>query len=349
MLDREVALYRELRPHLRSITFVTYGKSRELDFQNRIGDIKVIFNRWRLPQRIYMLLLQNTSSRRWGRNVICKSNQFNGAFVALGATKRAKGKFIARGGYHYSVNIEREFGANSKEAVGARREEARVFNAANQMVVTTPSIRNSILEQHPLDPERVSVIPNFVDTDVFQPGPSDNFSSKRIVFIGRLEAPKNLISLVRSMKDVDAELLLIGTGDKEIELRQIVNDESLPVRFLGKVPNNDLPKILRSAALFVMPSHYEGHPKALLEAMACGLPVIGSDVPGICDVIQHNVNGYLCSTSPNEIRSAIEALLGNKGLRTELGANAKKYIDENCSLERVKDMELQVLKQVIQE
>ena len=65
--------------------------------------------------------------------------------------------------------------------------------------------------------------------------------------------------------------------------------------------------------------------------------------------MQHNINGYLCGINPNEIRSAIETLLSNKELRTELGANAKKYIDENCSLERVKDMELQVLNQVIQE
>jgi glycosyltransferase involved in cell wall biosynthesis len=92
-----------------------------------------------------------------------------------------------------------------------------------------------------------------------------------------------------------------------------------------------------------MPSLLEGHPKALLEAMACGLPVIATDVPGIREVIRHRTNGYLCGTSPLEIRSAIQDVLADPSLRERMGAKARDYVVQSCSMDKIMNLELELL------
>ncbi|NJO04104.1 MAG: glycosyltransferase family 4 protein [Chloroflexaceae bacterium] len=116
-----------------------------------------------------------------------------------------------------------------------------------------------------------------------------------------------------------------------------------PRRVLGSVPNHDLPRYLQRARVFVLPSHYEGHPKALLEAMACGLPVIGSDVPGIRELLHHGETGYLCPPSPDGIRTAVELLLGDAALRHRLGQQARQYVLDHFALNRIVELELAML------
>jgi glycosyltransferase involved in cell wall biosynthesis len=98
--------------------------------------------------------------------------------------------------------------------------------------------------------------------------------------------------------------------------------------------------------MFILPSHYEGHPKTLLEAMSCGLPVVGTDVPGIRELIVHGETGYLCDPSSQGIRAAIGELLWNKDLRKRIGTNAREYVVENVSLSKIVDKELALLREV---
>ena len=99
-------------------------------------------------------------------------------------------------------------------------------------------------------------------------------------------------------------------------------------------------------AIFVLPSLYEGHPKTILEAMACGASVVGADSPGIRELIRHGKTGYLCGTDPQSIRVALEELLAHLTLRRELGSNARQYVVENYSLAKIGKMELTMLKEV---
>ena len=97
----------------------------------------------------------------------------------------------------------------------------------------------------------------------------------------------------------------------------------------------------------MLPSLYEGHPKALLEAMACGVPVIAADSPGIREVIRHGETGYLCGTSPDAIRDAIEALRSDCALRGRLGVAARKYVVDHFSLDRIAELEYALLQEVV--
>jgi glycosyltransferase involved in cell wall biosynthesis len=79
------------------------------------------------------------------------------------------------------------------------------------------------------------------------------------------------------------------------------------------------------------------------------MPVIGADSPGIREMIDHGVNGYLCSTDPANIRKAIEQLLSNPDLRRTLGNNARQYAKENFSLDRIVEMEYDLYQEILNE
>jgi glycosyltransferase involved in cell wall biosynthesis len=79
--------------------------------------------------------------------------------------------------------------------------------------------------------------------------------------------------------------------------------------------------------------------------MACGLPVIGGDSPGIRELIRHGENGWLCGTDAASIRQAIRTLLGDEALRRRLGQAARAFAVEHFSLDRVVELELEVLRQ----
>ena len=110
----------------------------------------------------------------------------------------------------------------------------------------------------------------------------------RICFVGRLASQKNLFALLEAVKDLaNIRLVLIGSGSQEKELKEKAETENINVEFLGNIPNYQLPAELNRAELFILPSLYEGHPKTILEAMACQLPVIGTNVEGTREVIAH--------------------------------------------------------------
>jgi glycosyltransferase involved in cell wall biosynthesis len=81
-------------------------------------------------------------------------------------------------------------------------------------------------------------------------------------------------------------------------------------------------------------------PKTLLEAMACGLAVIGTNIDGTREVIKHGENGILCETDPKSIREAIVRVMEDEGLKQTLGINARKTIEQRFSLEKLTDKEL---------
>jgi glycosyltransferase involved in cell wall biosynthesis/2-polyprenyl-3-methyl-5-hydroxy-6-metoxy-1,4-benzoquinol methylase len=346
MLEREVALYRALRPHLGGITFVTYGNAQDNQYQKQLPGIGVVCNQWRLPLRWYVHLLHRLYPALWRGAVVFKSNQVQGADVALWAARRCGRPFIARCGYLHSDFMERQHGPDSPQAAQARTLERQLFTQADRIIVTTAAMQQAIAQNYQVSADRITIIPNYVQTDLFRPVPQEIPLPKRICFIGRLHAQKNPFALLEAIEGLDVELVMVGEGALRAELEAMATAKSLPVRFLGNLPHPQLSEILNSATLFILPSHYEGHPKALLEAMACGRPVIGADVPGIRDLLRHRETGYLCGTSPAEIRAAIVELLGDPELQAHMGRNARDFVVEHFALERIVEMERALLAEV---
>jgi len=346
LLEREVSLYRSMRPHLQGMAFVTYGGETESKLCTSIPGIRIVYNKWRVPNRWYGRMMSWAPPWLRKRNVIVKSNQIQGAEVAQRAARRYGKPFIARCGYLPSNNAARLHGDHSAQVIRDRDLEQTVFAGADRVVVTSPAIRETILKRYLVQSDLVRVIPNYVDTTVFTPDANAGRVANRLMYVGRLDDEKNPMALIEAVKDLPVELLMVGNGSLRDRARQAIERDNLPVRLLGTVPNHRLPALLTSAAVFIMPSLIEGHPKALLEAMACGSLVIGTDVPGIREVIQHRSNGLLCGTTPGEIRSAIESVLADRSLQRRMGDNAREYVVRSCSLEKIVEMELELLEEL---
>ena len=136
---------------------------------------------------------------------------------------------------------------------------------------------------------------------------------------------------------------IIGSGPLENVLKEKARALDLDIDWKGNLPNTELPQYLNRSKIFILPSHYEGHPKTLIEAMAAGAAVIGANVPGIREVIRHGENGWLCGTDPGNIRAAITALIDSEQLRLELGRNARAFALAHYSLDTIAESELGLL------
>ena len=346
LLSRELAIYKRLQNAGVAITLVTYGKRSDLDLSSQIPEAKIICNRWSLPQSWYIRFLPILVWLAVGKEWIGKSNQILGADIGLSVAHNVDQKFIVRGGYVFSLNSERAHGVDSQEANYARTLEAAVFAKADKIVVTTESSAKEIRKRYSLPTSKIVVIPNYVDTDVFRRIPVEKGENIRIGYIGRLVEAKNPLALLDAISGLSVSLYMVGGGPLRATLRQKAQEQGSEVIFAGYIPNSQLPQILNQCDLFVLPSLYEGHPKSLLEAMACALPVIATDVPGNRELIRHEVDGILCGTSAAEIRKAILRLRENKTLRTQLGENARRHVVEEFSLDRVAKMEMELLREM---
>jgi glycosyltransferase involved in cell wall biosynthesis len=105
--------------------------------------------------------------------------------------------------------------------------------------------------------------------------------------------------------------------------------------------------MIREAQVFALASSYEGSPKALLEAMACGKAVVGADSPGIREVIQHGDNGLLAEPTPDGFEMALRRLLRDSELRRRLGPRARAYVMQNNSQAASALKEARLLRELI--
>jgi glycosyltransferase involved in cell wall biosynthesis len=132
---------------------------------------------------------------------------------------------------------------------------------------------------------------------------------KIILFVGRLHPVKGIQYLIDAMVSIEkydknAKLLIIGDGEERYNLESYVNKRKLKdsITFIGELPHSELPQYFAASDIFVLPSLSEGFPNVLLEAMASGLPIIATNVGGVPDIIQENINGFLVEPqNPNEI------------------------------------------------
>ncbi|NUB24902.1 glycosyltransferase [Azospirillum brasilense] len=345
MFEREVALYRRLRPYLRALTIVTYGDRWDAACRSRLPGIRIVCDRGLGPAR-YRDWIARRLPRLWRGPTLVKTNQTAGADTAFAAARTAGAWFMARCGYMLSEACVHLHGPDSPQTQSARALEAAVFPAADRCVVTADAMRGSVLATG-ADAGAVTVIPNYVDTDRFAPDPGARREPGpfRVVFIGRLVPQKNPLLLIEGLRGLDVALDVVGQGELLPAMRAAA--QGMDVTFHGILPHLALPALLRRADCFLLPSGYEGHPKALLEAMACGLPVIGANRPGIREVIRHGRTGLLVEPEADAIRDAVRTLAGDPGLRAALGRAAREEILATLSLERTVHNELALYRDIL--
>jgi len=346
LLDREAALYHELKKRGFTIDFVTYGGPEDLALEPRLEGIKVLCNRWRLHHRLYRFFLPLLHAGSLRQAGVIKTNQTDGALVALRAARLWGKPLVARSGYPFSTNAARIFGEDSAQARRARAVERKVWSAAWRVVVTTRAMAEKVVQSVPAAGPRTFVIPNYVDTERFCPGPGDGGRKTDLIFVGRLSPEKNLRILVEAIRPLSCTLKIIGQGQPDPELGRGLADLGSRLEWLPMVPNGQLPGHLRSSRVFCLPSRFEGHPKALIEAMAAGLGVVGTDVPGIREVIQDGVTGLLSPAEPGAFGRAVQRLLADREYRAGLGRAARAFVMANYDLDRVAALEAELYREI---
>ena len=218
-----------------------------------------------------------------------------------------------------------------------RRLIRNTLQHASLVIALSDEWRERLLQICPL--ARVDVLHNAVAIPDIQGLLRRDDSDSTLLFLGHLLRDKGVYDLVRAFAKVAArfpraKLVLGGTGDIE-GVQQIAAQLGIADRvscpgWLGPDRKN---AALAGSLIFLLPSHHEGMPMALLEAMSWGLPVIATPVGGIPQVVDNEVNGLLVAAGDIEgLATQIERLLADTVLRERLGANARARVETDFSL-----------------
>ncbi|HNT34436.1 MAG TPA: glycosyltransferase [bacterium] len=220
-----------------------------------------------------------------------------------------------------------------------RRLSVRVWRDAARVVANSQQLRSLALQSSPQ--QKIEVIPNGVDVAEFQPAPCPlDPTEMRILCVSRLIARKRIDVLIKSLaivRDLPVSLTLVGTGNEESQLRQMVKELNLGqiVRFEGYVSHDCIAKVYQQSNLFVLPSANEGMSNTVLEAMACGLPILMRQTGGTEELIQDGSNGFvLHSGSSDEIAGRIR-LYCERPEMLSIHGKASRKIAESLSWRNV--------------
>lgn len=215
-----------------------------------------------------------------------------------------------------------------------------LFNMASRVICLTGTEAESVAEVMG-GYGRISVIPNGVDVDFFRP--SDEKDSNLVAWVGRMVPEKGLVYLLEAMREVvkqhaNVKLVLGGDGPLRQYLQNFARQLGLQknIFFLGAINHEKVADILSKSSIFVFPSLKEGMPRALLETMACGNAIVGSNVSGIKGIVRNESNGLLVPPKdPEALSKAILTLLEEGKLRRFLGQNARELMVEKYDWAKV--------------
>ena len=179
--------------------------------------------------------------------------------------------------------------------------------------------------------KRVEVIPNGVDVKKFTVDVQSRALDKEnitLITTSRLVEKNGIKDIINALKFLpNVKLKILGAGPLESELKLLAT--GWPVEFVGYVSQDEIPKYLNEADLFVRPSLSEGMGNSFIEAMAAGLPVIATPVGGIIDFLRDGETGLFCeANNPKSIAKQVQRLIADEPLRNKLIANAKKMVEE---------------------
>lgn len=213
--------------------------------------------------------------------------------------------------------------------------------------------------------KNIEVIPNGVDTERFRPSTGskevldfegiNNGGRPIVLYCGRLMALKGLKTLIGGMKKVldehDAYFVFAGPGDsrpwEEMIKAQGISREDYS--FLGHISHEKIPLLYQKSDIFVLPSFTESCPITIIEAMACGLPVIASDVGGVSEIIAQGKDGMLIEPgNPDQLADSILLLLKDDWLRNNLAKEARAKAEERFSSEKMAESTIAYYNKVLE-
>lgn len=224
------------------------------------------------------------------------------------------------------VRIQGRRGLNSGFARSRRARLARIFTAlfTNYYTANSRSILHELVETESVDPTLISVIPNGVDL------PSEiadvAATSCKGVVLANLIAYKGHTDLIEALKfsKTRPPMIFVGDGRERGTIERMISHAQLQdrIELIGSCSTPT--RLLLESQFLVLPSHTEGLPNAVLEAMACGLPVIATDVGGVRELVIDGVTGIVVPPhDPPALAAAIDRLVSDTHFRVEAGREGR--------------------------
>lgn len=329
-LSRELSYYTKLtqKADLNLIIY-TYGRN-DAPFIKEFPQISILnMPDWipvSIPFRLQNLLFNFSSLfyyRSYFRRVVfSKTNQFSASGFGL-VLKIVFGiPLVIRMGYYHS-----HF---KKLSWHFRIKEWFAFKVCDLIITTSAEAARYIISKYKIRSNKILSMCNTIDLTKFKP---EKLVEKEydLIFVGRLEKVKNIELLVKIVRAVGLRTLIIGKGSLDFMITDAAKNPNQVV-WKERVDNVDLPGYYNKAKCFLLVSAYEGNPKALLEAMACGLPCIVTQVPGIRECISNNVNGIFIDNDISNIKRQILDICSNPPKAEWIGKNAVKWVSSKTDM-----------------
>ena len=209
------------------------------------------------------------------------------------------------------------------------------YAAADLVIATSRGVAGDLSQAFGVDPSRVRVVPNPVDVEAVQAAaaePLEAVDEERwrrpvIVAAGRLADAKNYPLLIEALAlvrmQVPATLFVLGQGERADDLRRLAAERGLGdvIVWCGFQANPW--KYMVRADVFALTSRYEGFGNVLVEAMACGVPVVATRSPGTEDIVRDGVDGLLTRHTPDAVAASLTRLLSDAAERDRMAAAAR--------------------------
>ncbi len=234
----------------------------------------------------------------------------------------------------------------------ARRAEKWALNRASQVFVLTDRMRRCYLDNNLVHDQKISVVPDGVDAGKFSHVDAeavDSFINKYdlprkkeiIAYIGRIAPEKGWETFVKAayeLRTLNAHFLVCGDGHQRRDFEYAVHQRGLDpfFTFTGFIEHKDIPKAMKAARMVILPSVHEELGGTILEAMACGTPIIAAHTGGIPDIITDKQNGLLFTPGDvNQLLKAIHAILDYPDLREKMIVKGKDTVAKGFTLEAI--------------
>lgn len=327
-LAREVRYYQGLSRCVGPVVFVHEG--RDHGGGPDLGGIDVVPNARGLPSPLFWTSAARRVTRGPRRAGIVKTNQLAGAIPALVA-KAAGAHIVARGGWVQTEPWWYPTAGHPRRLLALVREVVLV-RVADIVFVSSADGAAGIERRHRLPAGRVRVLPNYVDVEMFAIARPK--MRGLVTMVGRLSAQKDPLAAIDAVARVPgAALRVIGDGPLRRAAEEHARRVGARAEFLGVVPHERLPALLAETEVFLSASRYEGHPKALIEAMAAGAACVARPSPGVVSVLDHGRTGYLAaSATADALAQGVSEVLADPTARQRLGEAARREAEARYSL-----------------
>lgn len=344
LIDREIEIYHKLSQH-HKISLITFGDSSDLKFQKKLKKIRIIPVYKFIKKRnkyinIFISLFLPFFLKSYFVNIdMLKCNQMWGSWIAVINRIFNGKKYISRSGYEMYQNELNNKGILKK--IIYYFLSILSYKFSDKIIVTTKDIKKFIIKTFFLNHKKIIIIPNYINTEKFK-----IFGKKRnndFLYVGRLSEEKNLFMIFQLFKGNKKKLNVLGNGILKDALIEYKDKNKININFLKNKKNDKMPYVFNRFKFFILMSKYEGHPKALLEAMACGCICIVKKSQGIKSIIKNNNNGFYIKNKV-EFSQILIKIQKNITLARKISKNSSDYVEKNFSLNKIIRKELNIYK-----